>query len=57
MLTSTKTEKIVIFIKQGDHIISARSIGVCGTGIAEVRANFKADEKLTFRLGYSKTER
>ena len=49
-----KTEKIVIFVKHGDRIISARSIGVCGTGIAEVRTNFKADEKMTFRIGYSK---
>lgn len=48
-----KTEKAVLYLSPGDHIISARTNGICGSGTAEVRASFKPDEKLNFRITYS----
>lgn len=48
-----KTEKAVVFLSPGDHIISARTNGICGTGTAEIRASFKSGEKSNFRITYS----
>ena len=46
------SEKIVLYLPEGDHILSAWPNGICGGGMTEVRAVIKAGVQSSFRVGY-----
>lgn len=46
------SEKIVLFLKEGEHILSAWAMTICGGGMAEVKAVVKAGEQSSYRIGY-----
>jgi hypothetical protein len=46
------SEKLVVYLPPGDHIISAWPNGICGGGMSEVRASVTSGAALTFRIGY-----
>ena len=46
------SEKIVLFLPAGDHVLSAWPNGACGGGMTEVRASVRTGSELTFRVGY-----
>lgn len=46
-------EKVVMYLKPGDHIFSAMPTGmICSGSIVEVRGTVRADEEITFRIGF-----
>ena len=46
------SEKIVLFLPVGEHIISAWPNGICGGGMSEVKTNVKNNSSSNFRIGY-----
>lgn len=46
------SEKIILYISEGDHILSAWPNGLCGGGMAEVKTTIKKGSKSTFRIGW-----
>jgi len=46
------SEKIVLYLPEGEHILSAWPNGICGGGMAEVKAVIKAGTQLSYRIGY-----
>lgn len=47
------TEKVVIYMREGSHILSARPNGICGGALVEVKADVKAGSRSTYRLSVS----
>jgi hypothetical protein len=46
------SEKVVLYLPEGNYILSAWPNGICGGGMSEVRISVKAGEHLNFRVGY-----
>ncbi|WP_415713229.1 hypothetical protein [Maridesulfovibrio sp.] len=46
------SEKIVLYIPEGDHILSAWPNGLCGGGMAEIKTTIKKGAEATFRIGW-----
>jgi len=46
------SEKIVLYLPDGDHILSAWPNGICGGRMSEVRAAVKAGSHTSYRVGY-----
>lgn len=46
------SEKVVLYLPEGDHILSAWPNGICGGGMTEVKAIIKAGVQSSFRIGY-----
>ena len=46
------SEKIIIYLLPGDHVLSAWPNGACGGGMSEVRATIREGGDLSFRIGY-----
>ena len=46
------SEKLVVYLSSGDHIISAWPNGLCGGGMSEARASVTSGSHLAFRIGY-----
>src|ERR1700730_17777998 len=46
------SERLVVYLPPGDHVISAWPNGVCGGGMSEARANVTSGSKLAFPIGY-----
>jgi hypothetical protein len=47
------SEKIVMYLPEGEHIVSANPNGICGGGMTEVKAVVKAGTQSSFRFGTS----
>lgn len=45
-------EKVVLYIPEGDHILSAWPTGVCGGEMADIEVTIKAGTQSSFRVGY-----
>jgi len=46
------SEKFVMYLPEGDHILSAWPGSFCGGGMSEIKVSVKADSHQTFRVGY-----
>jgi hypothetical protein len=46
------SERLVVYLPPGDHVISAWPNGMCGGGMSEARTNVTSGSKLAFRIGY-----
>lgn len=46
------SEKVVVYVPYGDHIVSAQPKGICIGGMSEVQAIAKPGARLNFRVGY-----
>jgi hypothetical protein len=46
------SEKVVLYLPEGEHILSAWPNGICGGGMTEVKAVIKAGTQSSFRIGY-----
>lgn len=47
------SEKIVLHLPEGDHIVSAGfQGGLCGQGLAETKVNAKAGARSSYRIGF-----
>jgi hypothetical protein len=46
------TEKVVAYLAEGDHIVSASPTGICGGALREVRVSVKAGAPVNVRVGY-----
>lgn len=46
------SEKIVLYLPEGEYILSAWPNGICGGGLSEVKALIKVGSKSTYRIGY-----
>lgn len=46
------SEKVVLYLPEGDHILSAWPNGICGGGMTELRAIVKAGTQSNYRVGY-----
>lgn len=46
------SEKMVIYLREGEHIFSAKPNGICAGGVSELRANVKSDSPLNIRAAY-----
>ena len=46
------SEKVVLYLPKGDHILSAWPNGICGGGMTEVKAIIKTGTKSSYRVGY-----
>lgn len=44
-------EKVMIYLPEGEHIISAMSNSPCGGGLMEVKVNVKPDGSYVYRIG------
>lgn len=47
------SEKVVLYLAEGDHILSAKPNGLCGGGLTEVKATVKTGGSSAFRYGSS----
>jgi len=45
-------EKVVLYIPEGFHILSAWPTGVCGGEMADIEVTIKAGTQSSFRVGY-----
>lgn len=46
------SERVVLYLPAGDHILSAQPNGLCGGGMVETRVRVAGHETATFRMGY-----
>lgn len=46
------SEKVGIFLPEGDHILSIYPVAPCGGGLVETRATIKAGGSYVFRVGF-----
>lgn len=46
------SEKVGIFLPEGDHILSINPVAPCGGGLVETRATIKAGGSYVFRVGF-----
>ena len=46
------SERVVLHLSAGDHILSAQPNGMCGGGMVETRVRVSPHETATFRMGY-----
>jgi len=46
------SEKAVLHLTKAEHILSATPNGYCGGGLSEVRADLRAGDAASFRVGY-----
>jgi type IV pilus biogenesis protein CpaD/CtpE len=46
------SERVVLHLPNGDHILSAQPNGLCGGGVVETRVRVTSLETATFRMGY-----
>lgn len=46
------SERVILYLPAGDHILSAQPNGLCGGGMAEARVRVTPLETATFRMGY-----
>jgi hypothetical protein len=46
------SQKVLMHLPAGDHVIAAWPNGICGGGMSEVRATVTTGVELTFRIGY-----
>jgi type IV pilus biogenesis protein CpaD/CtpE len=46
------SEKVVVYLLEGDHIFSARPNGICAGGVSETKAVVKAGTPLNLRAAY-----
>jgi len=46
------SEKIVLYLPEGEHILSAWPNGICGGGMTEIKAVIKAGAQSSYRVGY-----
>ena len=46
------SEKVVLYLPEGEYVISAWPNSICGGGMSEVRATVKSGGELNFRVGY-----
>lgn len=46
------SERVVLHLPVGDHILSAQPNGICGGGMVETRVRVTPTETATFRMGY-----
>lgn len=47
------SEKVVLYLPEGEYILSAEPNGICGGGLTEVKVLVKPGSKLNFRYGTS----
>lgn len=46
------SEKVVVYLPEGDHIFSARPNGICAGGVSEAKARVNAGVPLSLRAAY-----
>lgn len=46
------SERVILHLPAGDHILSAQPNGICGGGMVETRVRVTPTETATFRMGY-----
>jgi len=46
------SEKVVLYLPEGDFILAAWPTGICGGGMTEVAARVQAGIPMSFRIGY-----
>ncbi|KAF3981999.1 MAG: hypothetical protein HFP78_03830 [Methylococcales symbiont of Hymedesmia sp. n. MRB-2018] len=46
------SEKVVLYLPEGEHILSAWPNGICGGGMTEIKAVIKAGTPSSYRVGY-----
>jgi hypothetical protein len=46
------SEKIILYLPEGEYILSAWPNGICGGRMSEVKTSIKNGSKSTFRVGY-----
>lgn len=47
-----QSEKITVYLPEGEYIFSAIANGICAGGMTEVHATVKQGAKINFRVGY-----
>ena len=46
------SEKVVLYLPEGEHILSVQPAGACGGGTSEVRVVVKLGQPSSFQMGY-----
>lgn len=46
------TEKVVVYLPAGEHMLAARANGICGGGLVETRVGLRAGVPQAVRVGY-----
>jgi len=46
------SEKVILFLPEGDYIIGAEPNFICSGGLSETNASITAGKRLVFRIGY-----